>query len=542
MEQQNNKTSWPTVLLFLWNASLLYVLLTSLLSILEISYAKDLHPFALKILTPACTPDTLCHDGNVDMHNPSVPSLPSSLTDDNVRPFSYLIASDAQVNWYSGESRRMGEMNYPPPCTSSDSCHSCTDKLGRYTNGQMKRAMENLVRGSTRITARNASDDGTVVPPPKTLVMNGDLTAYFHRRELNEYAHFFHTIQGLDEYFPGLGNHDYDHTWGSGAAFDGDEWIAPRHCNAKHAIGYVKSAFCQKVPNFDAKKRVTRYDSKSLAYSWEDGPYHFVHLHYYPTYENALLGIKHSLQWLEMDLDLATQMNLTSVIFVHSAGDLSRSTERILVKNKVAAIFAGHFHKCFGRKCAGWVTLKNWEVDQIVNKVKPAVHVEKCFPAKAALCDGSVVSENTWDIFSLNDMDKNLTLPNVTLYNHLPASDTMCQTDTNDKYINTTDNTLLCKKEIFIKGYFPSRTMSNQAKGDSTHGKIVSERIPIFWSGSSSFETFILANFYNDRFVLNFMTAEEGHEGARYIDVHEVPNAVYPFHETSDLDEVTIYI
>jgi len=531
MERQNSK-SWPSVILFLLNAILLYIILTSILSILEITYAKDLHLFALKVLTPACTPDTLCTDGNVDVDNPSL-SHPSSSTD--FRPFSYLIASDAQVNWYNGESRHIGKMNYPPPCTSSDSCGSCQNKLGKYTNAQMKRAMENLIRGHN-YHALNISDR----PVPKTLVMNGDLTAYFHKGQLDEYANLYHNIQGLEEYFPSLGNHDYDHA--SGASYNGDEWIAPRHCNAKHAIGYLKSAFCQKVPKFDAKKRVTRYDSKSLAYSWEEGPYHFVHLHYYPTYENAKLGIKNSLQWLEKDLNLATRMNLTSIIYVHSAGDLSRSTEKILLKNKVAAIFAGHLHRCFGRKCAGWATLQNWEVDQMVNKVRPAVHAEKCFLAKAALCDGSVTGTLAWNVFSLDDMDKNLTLPNVKLYNPLADLDRICRTEKYDTYINTTDNTLLCKKDIFIERHFPFRTMSNKAKGDSTHDKIISEKIPIFWSGSSSFETFILSNFYNDRFVLNFITSEEGHEGTRYIDAHKVPNAVYPFHETSDLDEVTIYI
>ena len=120
-------------------------------------------------------------------------------------------------------------------------------------------------------------------------------------------------------------------------------------------------------------------------------------------------------------------------------------------------------------------------MDQIVNMVKPAVHSDKCFPGKDVLCDGGVVNEFTWDVFSLNDIDKNLTLPNVTLlYDHLPASDIMCQTGKNDKYINTTDNTLLCKKEIFIKENLLSRTILNQAKDDSTHGKMISERIPIF--------------------------------------------------------------
>jgi len=103
------------VLLFLLNLSLAYVMFTSLLSILEDAYDKDFHSFALEAMAPACTSETLCKDGNVDVDKSSLPYHPSASTD--VRPFSYVIASDPQLNWYSGESRHIGGLNYPPPCT-----------------------------------------------------------------------------------------------------------------------------------------------------------------------------------------------------------------------------------------------------------------------------------------------------------------------------------------------------------------------------------------------------------------------------------------
>jgi len=535
------------VLLFLLNLSLAYVMFTSLLSILENAYNKDLHLFALEAMTPACTSDTLCKDGNVDVDKPSLPYHPSALAD--VRSFSYVIASDPQLNWYNGESRHIGGLNYPPPCTSSDSCWSCTDKLGAYTNAQMKRTMEKLIRGGENFSSR---------PVPKTLVMNGDLTAYYHRGQKLEYEQLYHNIQGLQEYFPGLGNHDYSIRDGG---FNGDEWFNPRQCNSKHAIGYLKSGFCQKVPNFNAKRRVTRYDSGSLAYSWEEGPYHFVHLHLYPTYENAHFGITNSLRWLEKDLNLATEMNLTSILFVHSAGDLSKLLEKILTKNKVAAIFAGHLHRCFGKKCGGLRSLRKSEVDQILNETGLAVGLEKCFPASAALCGGNVNRELEWDVFSLNDTDTNLTLPPVTLYNYVPPPklDETCPVYEDYTYINTTDNTLVCKKANFVTPHFGTNetcpvyedytyinttdnTLLCEKANFVTPHFGTNEEIPIFWSGASSFETFILADFYHDHFVLNFITAAEGHEGARYVDVNRVPNAVYPLHEVSDLDEVIIFI
>jgi hypothetical protein len=71
----------------------------------------------------------------------------------------------------------------------------------------------------------------------------------------------------------------------------------------------------------------------------------------------------------------------------------------------------------------------------------------------------------------------------------------------------------------------------------------MSERtIPIFWSGSSSYETFLLVNFFSDRIVVNMMTATAGNEGKRYVDTHTVPNAVYPSHVNTDLEEMVIYL
>jgi len=74
-----------------------------------------------------------------------------------------------------------------------------------------------------------------------------------------------------------------------------------------------------------------------------------VKLHCFPNYKNARIGISKSLAWLERDLKLANEINLTSIIFVHSASDLSSVVESIFLENNVAAIFAGREHKCFGK-------------------------------------------------------------------------------------------------------------------------------------------------------------------------------------------------
>lgn len=97
-------------------------------------------------------------------------------------------------------------------------------------------------------------------------------------------------------------------------------------------------------------------------------------------------------------------------------------------------------------------------------------------------------------------------------------------------YINTTDNTALCTGRI-LNGSFPFTTNKNDDR-----------RIPVFWSGSASYETFLLVNFHSDRIVVNMMTATAGNEGRRYVDAHSVPNAVYPSHDQSDLEEVVIFV
>jgi hypothetical protein len=81
-----------------------------------------------------------------------------------------------------------------------------------------------------------------------------------------------------------------------------------------------------------------------------------------------------------------------------------------------------------------------------------------------------------------------------------------------------------------MNGNFPFDTRTNKTT------------IPVFWSGSASYETFLLASFHKDRIVVNMMTATEGNEGLRYIDSQPVPNAVYPSHNVSSLEEFVITV
>ena len=511
-----------------FNLVLLTILFLSSVSLVEIAGNVNLQPFPLKTLTPTCTDIShFCPDGNMPLQKWST-SRSEAL--ENFESFSYIIASDSQLDWFDGESAYLGKMNYPPPCSEKDSCSSCSAKMGKYTNAQMKKSFEHLIEGQGQSNVRDGA------PKPKTLVMNGDLTQYFHKDERDRYESVYHNIDGLEQYFPSLGNHDYDQYLG--ATYNSDEWIGTKTCNGKHAVGYFKGAFCGNVPNFEAKDRITRYDPESLAYSWEEGPYHFVHLHYHPLYENAGVGIVNSVQWLEQDLKLAESMDLTTILFVHSVQHIPLVMETMILESNVAAIFAGHLHRCFFQKCDNLVALNTYEAEKHFNSSQSEDEgdqnynrVEKCYPAAESLrCLRG--SPRGHSLFYVNDMDENMTLPKNELFSHTPIQRGLCPVSLYGKYINETDNTALCRR-VSVPARIPFLRVGESEVEDKS--------IPIFWSGSASFQTFLLVDFYDDRIVVNAMTSTEGNEGKRYVEAHEVPNAVYPYQNSESLEEVTIY-
>jgi len=493
----------------------------SSMSLYELQSTYDFTDPNLALLTPSCvSPWKGCLLGNQDMNREST-SFHSTLQNDT--SFSYMIASDAQLYWYDGESPFTTNWPLPLPCNQQDSCSTCTKKVATYTNSQMKKAMERLISSSPSSSPINTS----VWIRPKTLVMNGDLTSYYHPIEKNSFESFYHQIDPLEQYFPALGNHDYDHY--EGASYHGDEWFSPHDCNAVHAIRYLKSGFCPGgIPKFDASHRLTRYDSKSLAYSWEEMNYHFVHLHYYPSYENARLGISSSLEWLERDLTLASQKNLTSILFVHAVEGFPTIMSKMLLDKKVAAIFSGHQHKCLGLKCHVLQPLNEWEVQSMklnTSMIQKEDDIYKCFPAGATLCGGNA-NAHPMSLFYMSDhMKSNPLFMKTALFVPEVKTDLQCPVSTIKTFVNHTDNTLLCRRiEISPSSY----ELGNNSS------------IPIFWSGSSSFLTFLKVDFHVDKFIVHIHTAEAENEGKLYLDVHNVPNIIYPYHSTEDLASTTV--
>lgn len=508
-------------------------------------------------LTPKCVdPSAVCEAGNVDINRTSRPAK-SLDPEESDKPFSYLVASDPQLYWWDGESPLLGRANVPRPCDEErDTCGSCTAKVGRRTNRLMRDAIVNHTRSSSD---ENANANATV-PIPSTLIMNGDLGAYFHPYERGAYEYFYHAIPGVRNYFPALGNHDYDHY--DGARYGTDQWFGPANCNAQHAMGYLRGAFCGKVPGFDAS-RIVRYDASSLAYSWEEGRYHFVHVHYYPAYEAATIGLRSSVTWLEHDLRLAHAANLTTVLFVHSSQGLNAALERAVLGRNVKAIFAGHSHRCLMRKCFFLRALKVRDVFPDRNATDPPPNSteiamaspppgsDRCVPGAYALCGGRATDAgmNLWYLANRSgsgggeeEEEELFDLPDTELRyeEYVRPERELCRRPL-PVFVNDTDNTMLCSGVKAGEEYFPTRRGGEDPEG-ADGGAGSKEHIPVFWSGSASFETFLKVDFYPDRFVVNAMTSSEGYEGRRFLDAYEVPSAVYPYHEPSDVEEVTIRI
>lgn len=88
-------------------------------------------------------------------------------------------------------------------------------------------------------------DSFSLHPSASTLILNGDLTAYFHLDELSDYESYFHEQlpSNIKRYYPSLGNHDYKNNIDD-TSFFGDEWTpipsVNTGCNAQHAMQYMR--------------------------------------------------------------------------------------------------------------------------------------------------------------------------------------------------------------------------------------------------------------------------------------------------------------
>ena len=157
------------VLVLILNILLLFTITFSSISLMEIK-ASPYFTESMEKLTPACSdPSLVCPAGNVDIDRDyGKVNKATTRSSTSTKPFSYIIASDAQLYWFNGEFATMGDKSIPPACSPSDSCWRCTGKHGLYTNQRMKNAWESIMIG-------NATNNSSDLPIPSTLIMNGKL-------------------------------------------------------------------------------------------------------------------------------------------------------------------------------------------------------------------------------------------------------------------------------------------------------------------------------------------------------------------------------
>lgn len=176
------------LLLLLFNLLLALMVSFSSISLMEIN-SNPRFKESMERLTPACSdPNLVCQAGNEDVGRESTPwkssktSRPSDASETNatMQPFSYLIASDAQLYWFNGEFAEMGIANIPSSCSPSDSCGRCTGKQGYNTNLRLRSAWESLMTGEKdgMELRRNSTTAEKKLPTPDTLIMNGKSASY----------------------------------------------------------------------------------------------------------------------------------------------------------------------------------------------------------------------------------------------------------------------------------------------------------------------------------------------------------------------------
>lgn len=118
---------------------------------------------------------------------------PATAADDG---FSMIMASDTQFNWWREK--------HDPNCDKDD----CINDKGKETNGDMKKAMEDITNLGRWPSTLWMGADAPIIPP-SGIIINGDLTSFGHKGELDLYKSYYPASGFKYQIYPGLGNHDY---------------------------------------------------------------------------------------------------------------------------------------------------------------------------------------------------------------------------------------------------------------------------------------------------------------------------------------------
>lgn len=243
--------------------------------------------------------------------------------------FSMLLAADPQYPW-------------------------CKDMKQDYT--VIKAESEAAIKAQTKsINSTIAALGSSRV---KGIIVNGDLTAFCRKEEMDKTMEFF---KPNTKVYLGMGNHDY-----SNCLDDCHNNAGPSYM-INYMAGHIKA---HNPANFDYQKSGNTHTG-SLAYSWDVNNIHFVQLHNHPAHEYMWEGtpngsatqqtfqITASLNWLEADLNAARKAGKGIIVNMHDGDNpfnaatypaAHQQFKDILAKYEVAAVFIGHIHDQLGKK------------------------------------------------------------------------------------------------------------------------------------------------------------------------------------------------
>ena len=261
-------------------------------------------------------------------------------------PFTMIFGSDTQLPW-----------GRDPAC--NDTPDACELTYADLTNRWFTQSM-NSIQSLGVWPAAVPNSGGTPVAKPEAVILNGDLTAFFHAYQLDLYRKFYDPSFPTPDpdvlqlpLFPGLGNHDYANNILDCFGYEPIDW-APFGANscAAHAVRWMKGMVgCATTPNVPYAT-IHSFDAGSLSYSWDFRGWHFVQMHNYPTYAVPAIGVTSAISWLANDLAEAAAAEKRIVLDLHDYTEhwspYDSGFQAALAGKPIVALFAGHFHSQHG--------------------------------------------------------------------------------------------------------------------------------------------------------------------------------------------------
>jgi Tol biopolymer transport system component/tRNA threonylcarbamoyladenosine modification (KEOPS) complex Pcc1 subunit len=172
--------------------------------------------------------------------------------------FSVIFASDPQYPWWRG--------NNDPACKNGEDeeDNPCLINKAKLTNKALVKAMNDITALATwPITMPRNS--GAPVSVPQAVIMNGDLTSYFHQWQLEEYLKLYDDLKY--PMYEGLGNHDIaNNSKGGDSSCSGTWWAGDSKRCAKEALWFMAGRISDlpnivnaDMPSFVATQNVSTF-------------------------------------------------------------------------------------------------------------------------------------------------------------------------------------------------------------------------------------------------------------------------------------------